>query len=164
MPPRLAQPLSPERRVTAPTAVPVSELFVSADAGEVRHASAWLEKACLERGIPEAQIDRLDLCLNEALANIIAHGGPTARSSKVRLQLRLLRNSGPHEAEVTVSDAGVAFDPLAFQPKPSPRTLSEAEPGGLGLIMMRSNADGMSYRHGEGRNHLTFKVCWTEPE
>lgn len=149
--------------MTAPAAVPVSELFVSADAGEVRRASGWLEKTCLERGVPEEQIDRLDLCLNEVLANIIAHGGPTARSSTVRLQLRLQRQSGPHEAEVTVSDTGVAFDPLAFQPKSSPRTLSEAAPGGLGLIMMRSNTDGMSYRYSEGRNHLIFKVCWTAP-
>jgi anti-sigma regulatory factor (Ser/Thr protein kinase) len=144
----------------------VDALSVSADPKEVRRASSWLERICLERGVSAEPASRLDLCLNETLANIIAHGGPTARSSPIHLQIRLHRKPRANEAELSlsVSDTGVAFDPLAFQPKPSPQTLLEAEPGGLGLIMMRSNADGMSYHYSEGRNQLTFRVCWTETE
>lgn len=149
--------------MTTPNVDSVAETSVSADSSEVRNASAWLTRVCLERGVPAEQISRLDLCLNETLANIIAHGGGAARSSPVSLNFNLHQKSGSAEAELTVSDSGAAFDPLAFQPKSSPQTLSEAEPGGLGLIMMRSYADHMSYRYSEGRNQLTFGVCWPEP-
>lgn len=141
----------------------VDALSVSADPNEVRRASAWLERICLERGVSAEQTSRLDLCLNETLANIIAHGGPTARSSPVHLQFRFHRKPGANEAELSISDTGIAFDPVAFQPKPSPQTLSETEPGDLGLIMMRSYADDVSYRYSEGRNQLTFRICWAEP-
>lgn len=64
---------------------------------------------------------------------------------------------------MTVSDSGVAFDPLAYEQKPGSQTLSEAEPGGLGLVMMRGFSDSMSYRYSEGRNQLTFRVFWAGP-
>lgn len=149
--------------MTAFTADSVAELSISADASEIRRASAWLETAGLEHSIPAELINRLDLCLNEALANIIAHGSPAARSSPVRLYFHAQRAPDSNQAAVTVSDSGVAFDPLAFKPKPVPQTLSEAEPGGLGLVMMQGFADYISYRYCEGRNQLTFGMFWTDP-
>lgn len=140
----------------------VAGLSISADAAEVRKASAWLETVCLERDVPAEQIGRLDLCLNEALANIIAHGGPGAQSSPVQILFRLHRQPYANEAAVTVTDSGVAFDPLADQSKPLPETLGEAEPGGLGLTMLRNFSDGMGYSHVEGRNQLTLSVRWTQ--
>ncbi len=140
----------------------VAELSIQADAAEVRRASRWLESAALHQRVPAEHIARLDLCLNEALANIVAHGSPSARLSEVRLQLRVRHESGTHEAAVTVSDSGVAFDPLAYQAGARAGTLEEIEPGGLGLIMMKEAADKLDYQHSEGRNKLTFTVRWDE--
>jgi anti-sigma regulatory factor (Ser/Thr protein kinase) len=145
--------------VTAATADSVAELSISADAGEVRRASAWLETTGLQHRVPAEQIHRLELCLNEVLANIIMHGGPAARSSLVRLYFHAV----PNQAEVTVTDSGAAFDPLAYRQEPGPQTLTDAEPGGLGLVMMHGFADDISYRYSGGRNQLTFRVFWTEP-
>jgi anti-sigma regulatory factor (Ser/Thr protein kinase) len=147
--------------VTAATVDPVAELSIQADAAEVRRASSWLEAAALKQHLPVEQIARLDLCLNEALANILAHGSHSALASEVRLQLRVHDEAGIHEAEVTVSDAGIAFDPLAYRPGPRADSLEEIEPGGLGLIMMREAADDLGYLRSEGRNLLTFTVRWS---
>jgi len=136
----------------------VAELSIRADTAEVRRASRWLESAALQQRVPAEQIARLDLCLNEALANILAHGGHSALASEVRLQLRVRHEAGDHEAAVTVSDAGIAFDPLAYQPGPRADSLEEIEPGGLGLIMMREAADDLGYLRSEGRNLLTITV------
>jgi len=141
-----------------------AELSIKADASEVRRASAWLEATAMRHRVPAEQMHRLDLCLNEALANIITHGGPSARASPVRLVFQTLRGPGSAQAEVMVSDGGVAFDPREYKQKPGPRTLSETEPGDLGLVMMHGFADDLSYRFSEGRNQLTFRVLWTEPE
>jgi len=148
--------------VTATTDDAVAELSIRADATEVSRASAWLEKTGLEHGVPAEQISHLDQCLNEALANIITHGGPAARSSPIRLSLYVHCDAGSGQAAVTVSDSGIAFNPLAYRQKPGPQTLAETEPGGLGIVMMHGYADDIRYRYGEGRNHLTFRVLWIQ--
>lgn len=149
-------------KVTKVSDAKLPQLSLRADADEVRNASAWLESTCLDHGLPVEQLRRLDLCLNEALANIISHGGPGAQRAPVRIVLDLHRRPDGNEAVLTVTDAGFAFNPLAYQEKPRPQTLDEAVPGGLGIIMMHNFSDAMSYRHDEGRNQLTFTIRWTE--
>ncbi len=135
-------------------------LSIRADVSEVRRASEWLEKTCQERGVPEDETGRLDLCLNEALANALTHGQAGGAPQPIRLRLAVSRENEVAEATVTVSDAGIAFDPLAAVPKLRPKTLAEAEPGGLGLFMIQSITDKLSYRYDDGYNHLSFSVCW----
>lgn len=139
---------------------PVAYLSVGADAREARRASTWLGEAGSARGIPSDPLWRLDLCMNEALANVIAYGSAGAGASPIRLRLEVLRNASGGAASVTVSDAGAAFDPLKAQPKAKPRTLAEAEAGGYGLVLLRQFADALAYSFGEGQNHLTIQVRW----
>ena len=107
---------------------------------------------------------RLDHCLDEALANVIRHGGPNALASPVHLQFRVRRGAGACTAELSVSDAGLAFDPSAHTiAAPHPASLVDATPGGLGLLLIRNFSDDLSYRHTDGRNHLTITVSWVEP-
>jgi serine/threonine-protein kinase RsbW len=137
-------------------------LEIHVDAGDIRRASEWLSGQCLPRGVPEAQIQRLDLCLNEVLANLIDHAGPGALEAWVELELLM---SSPQQGQVAlvVSDGGESFDPLAFTPKAVPRSLAEAEPGGLGLMMVRSFSDELNYRRADGRNELKMIVRWPAP-
>ncbi len=130
--------------------------------GEVRRASTWLGKACLERRVPADQFARLEACLNEVLANIIAHGGAIALEFPIGLRLEVRRDQVGSEATLTACDSGAAFDPLASLLKPRPQSLADAEPGGLGLLMIRSIADKLSYGHSEGRNRFSMGVSWTE--
>lgn len=146
-----------------PAVDPVAELSISVlHPGEVRRASDWLGKACLERRVPADQFARLEACLNEALANIIAYGGAAALEFPVALRLEVCRDQGGSKAMLTVCDSGAAFDPVASAPKPRPRSLADAEPGGLGLVMIRGIADTLSYGNSEGRNRLSMGVGWTE--
>lgn len=138
-------------------------LAVRADADDVRVASAWLEQACGELQVPAQQVFRLDLCLNEALANIIAHGGPSGREAPVLLTLEATPgNTGGH-AELEVSDAGRAFNPLTGSARETPGTLAEATLGGVGLVIMSCYSDHIDYDFRDGRNHLTFCVRWKLP-
>ncbi len=146
--------------MTVSVVYPIAELSIPADSGEVRRASAWLEMACLERSVPPDEIGRLDLCLNEALANVISHGGAPAQLFPIRLHLDVHRNQISSEAIVTISDSGTPFNPLAVRPKPAPKSLAEAEPGGLGILMIRKLSDNQSYRYSNGSNQLIFSVRW----
>ena len=141
----------------------VAELSISVlHPGEVRRASTWLGKACLERTVPADQFARLEACLNEVLANIIDYGGTKALEFPIGLHLEVRRAQGDSEATLTVWDSGAAFDPLTSLLKPRPQSLADAEPGGLGLLMIRSLADKLSYDHSGGRNGLRMGVGWTE--
>jgi anti-sigma regulatory factor (Ser/Thr protein kinase) len=138
-------------------------LTIRADVWDARRASGWLESAALAQNVPREQLVRLDHCLDEALANVIRHGGAAALASLVHLQFGVSRGSGACTAELSVSDAGVAFDPSTYTAvAPHPASLVDATPGGLGLLLIRNFADDLSYRHSQGRNHLTIKVTWVE--
>jgi len=137
----------------------VKDLLIPSEIGSVGHASAWLESTCLENDVPESEISRLDLCLNEALANIIYHND-VARPFTIRLSLAINQNSIASEAVVTIHDSGKPFDPLSALPKSKPKTLAEAEPGGLGILMIRKFSDNQHYRYIEGYNQLSFGCCW----
>ncbi|HUO44492.1 MAG TPA: ATP-binding protein [Burkholderiales bacterium] len=139
-----------------------TDLSIGANTDELRRASSWLGEFARQHDIPSEQIWRLDLCLNEALANIIAYGGAGASSSAIHLHLGVRR--GPHQAEavITVVDAGAAFNPLSAVQKQKPATLADAEPGGLGLPMLHAFSDSLNYRYSDGHNRLTFGVSWTE--
>ena len=136
------------------------EISIGANGAEVRRASEWLDMICRQRNVPSVQVERLVVCLNEVLANIIAHGGSAAISAPVRLRLEVRVDAECSSAGVTVSDAGMAFDPLSVAEKTLPRTLAEASPGGLGLVMLRNFSDWLHYRHEDGMNQLTFGARW----
>lgn len=142
---------------------PFEEFAVSACGADARRASEWLETACFQRNVPRAQVERLSLCLHETLVNIVAHGGSAARAAPVRLFLEVGFDSGGGSAEVTVSDAGAAFDPVSAPARTPPKTLGEAASGGLGLMMIRRCADWLAYRHESGLNHFTFGARWSPP-
>lgn len=139
------------------------ELTIGADGAEVRRASEWLVAICRQRDVPQAPVERLELCLNEVLANVIAHGGRSALAAPVRLLLEVGIDQDCSKASVTVSDAGVAFDPLSVPKKALPKSLAEASPGGLGLMVIRRCSDWLHYRHEGGHNHLTFGARWDLP-
>jgi anti-sigma regulatory factor (Ser/Thr protein kinase) len=135
-------------------------LSLSVDAADVRTASTWLERVSCACGVPDEQIYRLDLCLNEVLANILAHGGSTVETEPVLLALHTRPGEEYSAAALTITDAGRAFNPLTTSPQPVPLTLAEATPGGLGLTMLSHFSDDLSYRYHAGRNHLTITVRW----
>jgi anti-sigma regulatory factor (Ser/Thr protein kinase) len=136
------------------------EIAVAADSKEFRAASERLAKACSSNGIPDEALWKLDVCLNEALANVVTHRASAAAPPAVTLRLDLELQADRAAAMLTVTDSGKSFNPLDHVTRPHPTCLEDAEPGGLGIAMMRTHADRMSYRFRDGRNELSFEVCW----
>ena len=141
-----------------------SHLSIRASAAEVRQASAWMRQWCEEAGVPVASVESLDLCLNEAVANVITHGGPGAAEEPIRLTLELHRGTAQAEINLTVEDSGIAFDPRKAATLPRPSSLQLAEPGGLGIAMMTKAAKRLDYQRNDGRNALTITVQWTKDQ
>ena len=123
---------------------------------DVRLASDWLARNGADGGVPEHDLGRLDMCLNEALANVLAHGGVSAAAQAIGLQLEV----STQQASLRISDAGPAFDATSARPRAQALTLADATPGGLGLLLIQKNSDALSYQRLDGRNQLTITVRW----
>jgi phosphoserine phosphatase RsbU/P len=132
----------------------VVALEVPAQLSVLRQVSAWLESQAIAWCIPEDIGARLDLCLNEAVANCVTHGGPEVMDAPLTLQLSIASSHDQTLVTLCVADSGTAFDPTSAAPKARPASLSDATPGGLGLVMMRQNASRLVYRRTSGRNHI----------
>jgi serine/threonine-protein kinase RsbW len=139
----------------------VNSLEIRPEPLELRRASAWLRECGEGLAVPADQIDRLEVCLNEVLANLLEHGGtPTAREP-IRLRLEAISPAGGAGVCLVISDAGEPFDPLVVTDKPLPAHLGEASPGGLGLRLVRAYTDGMAYRVLENCNELSIEMHWS---
>ena len=135
-------------------AKPLATFTMNADRSEVRSAADWLNKTTLQFAVPQGKSIALDQCLDEVLMNILMHGGDSASSTPIELSFDM----DPKAALVTVSDSGIPFNPVHAPIKPRPASLEDAEPGGLGLSIIKGLCNHLDYRYQNGRNILTFSV------
>lgn len=91
----------------------------------------------------------LHLVLDEMVSNVV-HSNGKARSTRVGLELMLDRGN----VTLEIIDNGRAFDPTRVQP---PRgSILERPLGGLGIHLVRSLMDTVSYTRQHGSNHLVM--------
>jgi len=132
----------------------LAALEVPAHLSVLRQVSAWVEAQAVDWCIPEEILPRLDLCLNEVVANCVTHGGPEVKQAPLGLQLSLAASHDQTLVTLSVADSGSPFDPTSASPRARAASLADATPGGLGLVMMRDNASRLVYRRSGGRNHI----------
>jgi sigma-B regulation protein RsbU (phosphoserine phosphatase) len=135
-------------------AIRTAALEVPAQLSVLRRVSAWVESQALAWSIPQDVLPRLDLCLNEVVANCVTHGGPEVLDGPLSLQLAMAASHDQTVVTLSVADSGRAFDPTSAAPKARASSLTEATPGGLGLVMVRESASRLAYRRTGGRNHI----------
>lgn len=131
-----------------------SALVMRNDATELTRMTEWIEGVCTAAGLSRRTAFALQLCLDEAASNIIAHGQDSARA------LEIIVSVAREGANVilTVDDDGGPFDSTAVPPPHCPDTLDDAPVGGFGIQLMRQFSSNIEYERKCGRNqlHLTF--------
>lgn len=144
----------------------LATLEVPAHLSVLRQVSAWVEDQAVNWCIPAEILPRLDLCLNEVVANCVTHGGPGVMQAPLGLQLSLAASHDQALVTLSVADSGSPFDPTSVVPRARAASLADATPGGLGLVMMRENASRLAYRRSGGRNHIDmlFQFSNARPE
>jgi anti-sigma regulatory factor (Ser/Thr protein kinase) len=115
-------------------------------------ADTWIEEVGRRWGIPERTIFRARLCVAEIAANVLEYGMPPAAKFGVTLRRR---GDG---LDIEVTDSGRPFDPTAAPEIERPRSLEEAKIGGLGLHLVRSYAEDISYRYDGVCNRLRLHL------
>lgn len=95
---------------------------------------------------------QIELVCEELLVNIMDYGYPERTPGEIEITLET-RSS---DIRITVTDDGVAFDPWQ-QPSPDLDAPLEArQPGGLGLLLVRTIMNVYTYRCINGRNQVVL--------
>ena len=136
---------------TGPEAVGAIRLAIHASSAGLAEEQPRLRAFLDGRGLPGGIADRAELLVEEVVMNVAMHGAEDAATAEVEL----LAEAGPDRCVLVFEDSGRAFDPTAGELKERPLSLADAEPGGLGLVLMRRLTRELAYqRLPEGRNRL----------
>ena len=132
-----------------------SRLVLRNEFDELKRLATWIEDAVQRYSLSPATSFAVQLCLDEAAANIVTHGKDEKAS---RIVVTLQRQQD--EFVVLIEDDGPPFNPTGIAPLQPGSALETAKIGGLGVHLIRKFSTGMHYeRIGEENSlRLTFPV------
>ena len=93
---------------------------------------------------------QVDLVLEELVLNVVNHG---SGGGVGEIAIELL--SDAEAVTIEIIDDGKPFDPLTDAPDPDTESsIEDRAVGGLGIHLVRTMMDEVSYRREENRNHM----------
>jgi len=134
-------------------------LLVTNRIPELRRMSQWLRDRCSAAGVPEELIQRLDLCANEALANIMSY----AYSDDAAHDIALTLDTATDHVRLSIRDDGQPFNPLGLPGHTMPASLADASVGGLGVHLIRNMMSSCAYERRGTHNILTLDASAETP-
>jgi anti-sigma regulatory factor (Ser/Thr protein kinase) len=115
------------------------------NAEEAPRVAKKLSHFLTEQKVPETIINRLLLCVDELVTNIIAHAYKDKEEHAVLLECRLFDN----RIELELRDDGTPFDPTQKQTPNVDIPIEDRNIGGLGIHLVTTLMDKVEY-HREG--------------
>ena len=134
------------------SSVDARRLVLRNDLAELERLAGWIE-GWAQHGVSADVSFAIQLCLEEAVANVIMYGA--AKHDRLEIAVELERNGETLVARI--EDSGPQFDPTQVPPPSVATSLEEAKVGDLGIHLLRSFASGMDYERRDGRNRLTLR-------
>jgi anti-sigma regulatory factor (Ser/Thr protein kinase) len=105
-------------------------------------------------GCAPDRVAEIELAVGEVLTNICAYAYPTGGGD---VEVQCAHNAGPRLC-IDIVDSGVPFDPLAVPPPDLLAAPEERTTGGLGIFLLRSMVDEMTYRRDHDQNVLRLVI------
>ena len=134
-------------------------LKIGSDSGatnedSLQYIQGSVEELAQREGWPDSLIFKVNLVLEELGLNILNYGG--AGTSR-RPDVEIILISEDDTLTIEVTDNGQPFNPLQDAVEPDLDATIENRPiGGLGVHLVRTLMDDLSYQRAECRNHLTM--------
>ena len=103
--------------------------------------------------VPSRALYSVNLALDELVTNCVLYGHDEPTGEEV--EIRIVTGGG--ELVASVVDSGKAFNPLDAAPPDINARLSDRELGGLGIHLVRTLMDHVSYQREGDKNVLTIR-------
>jgi len=127
-------------------------LALDSDPAELQRLADAIEEFAEREGWSPDLAFKINLVLEEMVMNVITHGNVDGLA-----EIQVKVTSSEDSVALQLVDNGVAFDPLTDAPEPEiAGSVQERHIGGLGIHLVRTMMDHISYERAEGRNLLTM--------
>ena len=132
-------------------------LRITSAGADLARLYPWLDAAADAAALPPSVLNGMHVALEEAVANVAMHAYPADAPGEIAIRLTRLPDGA---AALTVEDRGPPFDPTAAPAHPPhPASIQDAEPGGLGLTLMRHYCSAIAYERVDGTNRLILRFA-----
>ncbi len=101
--------------------------------------------------VGEAMLGKIHLLVEEAVANIVDYAYPEGAEAYLDVEIE---NSDGH-LTLRFHDGGIPFNPLTKGAPDTSLPMDHRPIGGLGIYLIRKNADAVDYEYANGENILS---------
>jgi serine/threonine-protein kinase RsbW len=147
-------PEGPARIMTGNTAdITEEQLNLQSQMTELSRVLPWIERLGSQFSIPQSTQYGIDLCLEEALSNIVLHGYRSKPDCPITV-----RFASPREGYFVfvIEDEAPLFNTVDSPALPPINPLDSKHVGGQGIRLMRRFADKLEYQARPNGNRLTI--------
>ncbi len=116
--------------------------YFANDAEEAPRIARKVENFLQEKKVSESIINKVLLCVDELITNIIAHAYNDKLEHAVLLECRV----DDRQLELELRDDGVPFDPTNQSRPDTKLSLDDRDIGGLGIHLVLTLMDKVTYR------------------
>lgn len=135
------------------TADATLDLTIQNQISEINSVNLRFDTFAEEQHIPPSIVGRMHMVFEELLSNIIMHGYSGENDHDIVIKVQ----ASPQRLKVTIVDDGVPFNPLDSDTPDITLSLEEREIGGLGVHLVRTMMDNVSYER-DGENNVVIVV------
>jgi phosphoserine phosphatase RsbU/P len=117
---------------------------------ELKRLATWIEDAVQRSALDPTTAFAVQLCVDEAVANIVMHGRGDTKASQIVITMK----PAGDEVVLQIEDDGPPFDPTTIAAPERSDKLETVRIGGLGVHLMRQFSASMRYARVADRNSL----------
>lgn len=142
-----------------PTGQIPTRLVLRSRLEELAKVFPWIEALGEAYAFPSASRFAINLCLEEALSNVVRHGycGSPDQSITVRFE-----SHGERQVSFVVEDSAPHFHPPLPLEVEAPPALEDMVPGGNGIRLMRKFSDALEWEPLQRGNRLVIRFVIPE--
>lgn len=129
------------------------EIRISNQLNEIAGLAIFIEELGEELSLSAETTMNINLALEEAIANIIMYAYPPQEQHDIILKVTVTEN----QLIFLLTDNGLSFDPTQVEEVDISLSIEERPIGGLGIFLIRSIMNEVSYQRLDGENHLIMK-------
>ncbi len=128
-------------------------IHVAADVREIERLNKLVRQFGELHDVPSRTLYAVNLALDELVTNVILYGFDVPEGRQVTVKIA----TAAGELVASVMDDGRAFNPLEVKAPDLNAPLERRDLGGLGVHLVRSLMDAVSYSRDDERNVLTVR-------
>jgi anti-sigma regulatory factor (Ser/Thr protein kinase) len=146
--------------VSTPAGTSEERLTLSSRIADLALLPPWIERLASLHVIPEDSKFAVNLCLEEAISNVIRHGYANEEGHPILIRFSRGEN---HALLIMIEDQAPAFNPLLVDDSLGEEALESRRTGGLGIRLLRTFASSLKYERVHSGNRLTIEISPSFP-